>query len=171
MALFRAGRVTTLALGLLMLSALLPGVALGAEPGERGPTLLRADLDGKPIPLAEVGQWYCEDFDAPVIHCFSSSKALETSVAPILATTSVTYVVVYEFTAYQGAYLYISNNVTVLGTLGWNDRISSFSVRNSQSGWFWTDWFYGGTGYQFCCNSQVGSLGSFDDTFSSVFRN
>lgn len=164
-----AGRAPTLAVGLLMLSAILPGAAFAGEPG--APEHLRADLDGKPIPLAEVGDWYCHDFDAPAIHCFSSPKALETDVAPILAATSVTYVVVYEYPTFQGAFLYISNDVTVLGTLGWNDRISSFSVRNSMSGWFWTDWFYGGSGYSFCCNSWVGSLGSYDNTFSSVFHN
>jgi hypothetical protein len=160
-------RASTLVAGLLMLSATAPVAAFAGEPGQ---SPLRADLDGKPIPLIEVGDWYCHDFDAPVIHCFSSPKALETDVAPILAATSVTYVVVYEFTTFQGAYLYISNDVTVLGTLGWNDRISSFSVRNSMSGRFWTDWFYGGTSYYFCCNQWVGSLGSYDNTFSSVFH-
>jgi hypothetical protein len=161
-------RAMLLAAGLLLISLFAPISASASDPGN---TDLKALLDGKPIPLDEVGKWYCEDFGYRVIHCFSDPKALETEVAPSLATASVTYVVVYEYPTFQGAYMYISDNYTVLGVIGWNDRVSSFSVRNSMSGWFWVDWFYGGTGWSFCCNSQVGSLGSFDNSFSSVFHN
>jgi hypothetical protein len=38
------------------------------------------------------------------------------------------------------------------------------------SGKFWTDWLYSGNYWYFCCNSQVSSLGRYDDTFSSVFH-
>ena len=33
-----------------------------------------------------------------------------------------------------------------------------------------TDWLFGGSSWPFCCNSQVASLGSYDNTFSSVQR-
>lgn len=132
---------------------------------------LRADLDGKPIQPADIGKWYCHDFDYPVIHCFSDPKQLEDSNEMTLAAAGITYVTVYEFTTYQGAYMHMSENYSLLSLIGWNDRISSFQVKNSQSGVFWTDWLYSGTRYSFCCNQAVGSLGSFNDTFSSVFRN
>lgn len=48
----------------------------------------------------------------------------------------------------------------MLSLIGWDDRISSFQVKNGQSGVFWTDWLYGGTRYTFCCNQLVASLGS-----------
>ena len=66
--------------------------------------------------------------------------------------------------------MYMSDDYQVLATIGWNDRISSFIVKNSMTGKFWTDWFYGGSYYYFCCNSQVQYLGGYDNTFSSVFH-
>ncbi|HJP89025.1 MAG TPA: hypothetical protein VJ850_08330 [Candidatus Limnocylindrales bacterium] len=147
---------------------------------------LHADLDGTPIDLVDVGKWYCHDFAYPAIHCFSDPAALEAATSSELVTlgsnrtltadattaaAGVNYVIVYEFTTYQGAYMYMSEDYSILATIGWNDRISSFVVLNSQSGAFWTNWLYSGTRYNFCCNQSVASLGTFNDTFSSVFRN
>ena len=134
---------------------------------------LAAYLDGRPIKLADVGKWYCHDFAYPVIQCFSDPTQVDgsTSAAMPIAAAGVTYITVYEFTTYQGAYMHMSEDYSMLSLLGWNDRISSFKVKNSQSGVFWTDWLYSGTRYTFCCNQSLGSLGSFNDTFSSVFRN
>lgn len=146
---------------------------------------LSADLDGKSIPLAEVGNWYCHDFDYPVIHCFSDPASLQESSATAqtkrkarallagdleAALAGVTYVTVYEYTSYQGAFMQMSENYSLLSLIGWNDRISSFKARNSMSGAFWTDWFYTGTKYSFCCNQELGSLGGYNDTFSSVYH-
>jgi hypothetical protein len=78
---------------------------------------------------------------------------------------------VYEHSTYQGAYMHMSEDYSILSLIGWSDRISSFIAKNSLSGAFWTDWLYTRTRYNFCSNSAVGSLGSFNDTFSSVFRN
>ena len=52
----------------------------------------------------------------------------------------------------------------------WNDRISSYIARNWETGSFYTDWFYGGTQWNFCCNSSVYDLGGYSNTFSSVKR-
>lgn len=67
--------------------------------------------------------------------------------------------------------MHMSENYSLLSLIGWNDRISSYVAKNSMSGAFWTDWLYTGVRYNFCCNQQVGSLGSYNDTFSSVFHN
>src|SRR5258707_15699592 len=121
----RAGhRVPTLTAALLILSAVAPVSALPSDPNLRND--LKAYLDGKPIPLAEVGSWYCEDFAHPIIQCYSSSKALEMEVAPTIsamssATSSVTYVVIYDFTTFQGGYMYLSDDYPALGVIGWND--------------------------------------------------
>ena len=131
---------------------------------------VRADLDGRAIPLSAVGRFHCHDFAYPVIHCFASSQGLDTAVEPILATTALDYVAIFEFAGYGGAAMYVSSDYTVLATIGWNDRISSFKARNSLSGRFWTDWFYTGSQYAFCCNTTFPSLGSWDNTFSSVQR-
>ncbi len=163
--------------------ALLPIAAGTASAAQGG---LRADLDGIPIALVQVGSWYCHDFDYPAIHCFSDPDRLEAAVGSILgdsrrsaagepsapfAATAINYVLVFEFTSYAGAYMYMSQDYTVLGTIGWNDRISSFWGLNNELGVFWTDWFYTGSRYAFCCNTHVPSLGSYDNSFSSVFRN
>jgi hypothetical protein len=133
---------------------------------------LTADLDGKPIALADVGHWYCHDFDYPAIHCFSDPGDIERSTEFQGAAAAATaYVTVYEFTTYQGAFMHMSQDYTALTLIGWNDRISSFVVHNSAGGAFWTDWLYSGTRYSFCCFQQLGSLGGYNDTFSSVFHN
>jgi hypothetical protein len=62
-------------------------------------------------------------------------------------------------------------NYDAVAIIGWNDRVSSFTVRNSASGRFYADWFAGGSPYSFCCNQQVSTLGSWSDTFSSVYGN
>jgi hypothetical protein len=153
---------------LLVGAGLMPGPVTAREPSGRE---LRADLDGKPMALVDVGRSYCHDFDYPVIHCFSTPIALEAAVESTAALAGVDYVTIYEFSTYQGAYMYLSEDSWALSGIGWNDRISSFVVRNGQSGAFWTDWLYSGTKYNFCCNSQVPALGGYDNTFSSVYRN
>jgi hypothetical protein len=164
----RSRRGRTFAIALLVASlGLQPDAAAGASAGKAE---LRADLNGAPIQLSRVGNYYCHDFDAPLIHCFSDSKSLQSSVAPIVATSSVSYVVIFDFTSYAGSYMYMSQDYSILGLIGWNDRISSFIVMNGQSGVFWTDWLYSGTRYPFCCGQAVPSLGGYDNTFSSVFR-
>ncbi|GEM_PF-1471663 len=162
--------VVVVALTLVSLGLPTPaGAASQAKAGGTG-TTLRADLDGVPIKLVDVGHWYCHDFDYPVIHCFSHPEDLEKSSSLALAATSVTYVTVYEFTFYQGAYMHISQDYSILALIGWSDRISSLVVHTSAGGVFWTDWLYSGTRYSVCCLQQIGSLGSFNDTFSSVFQ-
>jgi hypothetical protein len=135
-----------------------------------GPDALAAYLDGRPIKPVEVGGYYCDDFSYPVINCFSDPKRLETRVGSILAATAITYVVIYDYTGYAGAYMYVSEDYSILALIGWNDRVSSLRGVNSQFGQFFTDWFYGGTAWTFCCNSQYASLGNFDNSFSSVRR-
>lgn len=155
-----------------VVTILVLGVAGPASAGRpQSGDQLRADLDGKPISPLDVGKWYCHDFAYPLIHCFSDPKRLEDSTQVTLAASGITYLTVYEFTTYQGAFMHMSANYSLLSLIGWNDRISSFQVKNGQSGSLWTDWLYSGTRYNFCCNQLVGSLGSFNDTFSSVFRN
>ena len=64
----------------------------------------------------------------------------------------------------------VSQDYSMLATIGWNDRISSFIAVNAASGTFYTDWLYGGSTWSFCCNQAAMSIGAFNDTFSSVKR-
>lgn len=131
---------------------------------------LSADLEGSPIDLQSVGRWFCHDFAYPRIHCYRTANALESAAAPMLSASSVPYVTVYNYPTWAGNYMVISQDYTILALVGWNDRISSFVAHNSESGHFFTDWFYGGTTWYFCCNVQVTYLGGYDNTFSSVHR-
>jgi hypothetical protein len=162
------GRAALLVVAILALSAT-ASPALAATPAATAANRASpvADLDGRPLQLVEVAQHFCEDFSYPAIHCYSSAADLEASVKPILAATSLDYVVVFDYTNFAGPYMYMSQDYTVLAVIGWNDRISSLKALNSLSSTFYTDWFYGGTSYGICCNWQLSGLGSFDNTFSS----
>lgn len=160
-------RATAVNLGLVLALGLTGPVV--AKSGPVG--VMTADLDGVAIKLDQVGNWYCDDFSYPAIHCYSSPTSLETRAALFQLLTAVDFVTVYELTTYAGSYMHMSQDYTALVTLGWNDRISSLKGRNSEQSHFYGDWFYGGSSYSVCCNSQLTSLGSYDNTFSSVHRN
>jgi hypothetical protein len=151
-------------------------LALGAVPianatdRPEGPVQLTATLDGESIKPADVGGYYCDDFAYPVITCFTDPKLLEFRVASLLSLTALTYVVIYDYTGWAGSYMYVSQDYTVLAFVGWNDRVSSLRSVNYEDGQFFTDWFYGGTAWYFCCNAQYASLGGYDNSFSSVHR-
>ena len=88
----------------------------------------------------------------------------------MLSVAAVEYVTIYDQLNFGGPYMNVSQDYTILATVGWNDRVSSFKVRNGETGAFFTDWFYGGTSWSFCCNSQVPTLNAYNNTFSSVRR-
>lgn len=144
-----------------------PGVTSAASPAVVAPSAM---LGGRPIELARVGTLHCHDFRWPQIECFATATELDADASAALAATAVDYVRIFENGAYNGASMYLSQNYTILALIGWNDRISSFKALNSETGSFHTDWFYGGSEYTFCCNQNVMSLGSYDNTFSSVRR-
>lgn len=156
--------------GVALLLVIGPAPISAGQRGGNG-TDMTADLDGLPIKLAEVGRWYCDDFDFPAIHCYSHAEDEQRAPGFLAAATSAPFVTVYEFTTYQGAYMHMSQDYSMLGLIGWNDRISSLVIHNSPGAVFWTDWLYFGTRYPVCCYAQLGSLGSFDNAFSSVFHN
>ena len=143
-----------------------PHATAGAAPK----LTLTATVDGRPIPLVDVAKYYCDDFAFPVITCSSNAAQIEARVSALLSVTAVDYVTIYDQALYGGAWMNVSQDYTALSFIGWNDRISSFKARNGEGGRFWTDWFYTGTYWSFCCNQQSASLGGYDNTFSSIVR-
>ena len=72
-----ASRIAPLVVSLvIVLLAMLPVAASAADDARPTDVVLTADLDGRPIPLVSVSKFYCNDFDYPAIHCFSSPAAL-----------------------------------------------------------------------------------------------
>jgi hypothetical protein len=151
---------------LTIVTAFQPRMALAADPEPK----LSDTLDGRPIPLEDVGKYYCDDFAYPEIRCWSTRSLADTRALAVTLLTSIDYVTVFDGVNFSGAFMNISQDYSLLSTIGWNDRISSFKGRNSETGTFFTDWFYSGNWYAFCCNSQIGSLGSYNNAFSSIQR-
>jgi hypothetical protein len=143
-----------------------PRLALAADSEPQ----LSATLDGRPIPVGDVGKFYCDDFAYPEIRCWSTRVLADARALAVTLLTSIDYVTIYDATSFGGAYMNVSQDYSLLSTIGWNDRISSFRGKNSETGAFFTDWFYGGSFWAFCCNSQLSSLGSYNNTFSSIKR-
>jgi len=159
---------SVLAASLLTSFGFRPSPAAGAEAAAT--PRLTAYLDGKPIPLADVSRYYCDDFDYPVIQC-SVSPLVETAKTELsLLATSVDYVTIFDNSLYGGAWMNVSADYGVLALIGWNDRISSFKARNGETGRFFVDWLYSGSQWSFCCNTWQPSLGGYDNTFSSIQR-
>ncbi|MCU0483555.1 MAG: beta/gamma crystallin family protein [Chloroflexi bacterium] len=79
------------------------------------------------------------------------------------------YVQVFVNRDYGGASAYLSANYPNLGTIGWNDRISSYKVLISGSGEFREHANYVGAIDEFCCTQWVTYVGDYyNDKFSSV---
>jgi hypothetical protein len=181
----RLSRLWTAIVLLVSIALMVPAEVAASDP------TIRADLDGRPIPAVQVGDWYCHDFDYPLIHCFRTAADLEAAVAslgyqplgpgtitkegPNVASPTValalSYVHVYVDASYSGGSAYFSVNYSNLGLIGWNDKISSFVGLDSATGQFFEGTGYTGFIFGFCCNSAVPYVGnSSNDRFSSVRR-
>jgi hypothetical protein len=162
-------RTRALLFGVLL--ALLPTTPAIANQPE-----LAATLDGRPIPVSAIPKHDCHDLEFPIVRCFGDAATRDLAVSAEIgivgteAVTAVAYVTIYDLTGFAGSSFVVSQNYDVLATIGWNDRVSSFKGRNSETGRFNVDWFAGGSSWSFCCNQQVASLGSFNNAFSSVYR-
>lgn len=161
-------------LQILVVMLSLASMWLGAVPVV-GAETMRAELDGHPIALHDVGKWNCHDLDHPVIRCYRTEAALNKALAnhgigPLaLVASGISYVRVWEDATFSGATAVFSINYASLGSIGWNDKITSLIAINSQHGEFYEHNTYGGLVYSFCCNVQVPNVGStYNDLFSSV---
>ena len=166
-------RIALMAAAIIALAASTPAAApaLASAPV----SAVSADLDGRAIALEQVGSLHCHDLDFPRIHCFTTEGDLQSAMAtessgPIAAAASTAYVEIFEYTSYSGGAMVVSQDYSMLATIGWNDRISSFIAVNAASGTFYTDWLYGGSTWSFCCNQAASSIGAFNETISSVKR-
>ena len=170
----------TRAVRLCVAGALLGAALVGAGPGSSSPTLassgpvLHATLDGRAIPLSDIGRYHCDDLAAPQIHCFTSAAARDADVAALqrlVSPMTPAYVQWWDNaypTSSSGSYV-ASLRYPDLRTIGWNDRISAFVGLGSHAGRFGQDIGITGRLYNFCCNVSVPNVGdAWNDTFSSV---
>ena len=110
--------------------------------------------------MADVSRYFCDDFSYPEIRCSRSPLIMELRGRRATLLAGVDYVTIFEHPTFSGASMHVSQDYGALVSIGWNDKISSYKGRNSETGRFWTDWFSSGTSWSFCCNSWVPSLGS-----------
>lgn len=160
-------------LALLAVGAPAPAPASAAAP-------VRAVLDGRPISLAEARSLSCHDFDYPVLACFRTAAEMEaaaaararsgtvSTTAPLAAATTG-YIIVYVDGQYVGAARALSQDYSYLGTIGWNDVISSFKSYGA-TGHFWENAPSGGFIYDFYPTSQAAYVGDYyNDKFSALY--
>lgn len=134
---------------------------------------LSATLDGKRLRLDRVPEFNCHDFDYPVIRCFSSPEGISADVAARLEGGPASarlllggYVTAYEDSGYLGSSISLSADYASLGSIGWNDRISSFKSFGAVGG-FWEHSPPAGFYYGYTTNTQVSNLGTYNDRFSA----
>jgi len=161
----------------LLLAATVPDVASAGQASG-----LRADLNGRPIPVLAVSQYYCHDFNWPAIHCYSSPGSVDAAVRAALAQrtarstnidslSALNYIRLYDLSGYAGAYIYLSANYPDLSVIGWNDRASSYVAVNNLSSSLSVNTYYQGATLFLCCNQHAPSLSStFDNHISSAER-
>ena len=154
-----------------------PVLMSAPEPVAASGPAIQPDLDGKPIAVEAIPDYFCHDREFPVIHCFRTAPRLEAAVEQTAADGAMVtagagdYVVMFAGQSYSSSYMYVSQNYDALALIGWNDRVRSYRGLNSALGTFWTDWFASGLRDDFCCSANVPQLGAgYDRAFSSVYR-
>ncbi len=142
-----------------------------------GPTLANAR------PMLEETAWsasviertqHCHDGRGALV-CFVSEADRDADFdasrgAGVQALSGGGWVIAYAQASYAGSSVTMSRSYSNLGSIGWNDVISSYKVYTSLTGAFYKNTSYGGTYQTYCCWSQVPYVGdTFNDTFSSFY--
>jgi hypothetical protein len=145
---------------------LVTGILLCAMPAAALAAEERAFLEGQAIPIRQVARYHCHDGAFPAIRCFRTRVARDRDTRSLAATF---YVQVFEHENYGGPSFSVATAVSNLGTLGWNDRITSFKSLNGGRPRFFEHTGYGGTWWQWPAGASVPNVGSAaNDRFSSV---
>jgi hypothetical protein len=136
---------------------------------------IHAELDGEPVSLEQLDELSCDDFEYPVLTCFATSEELEAaaparfrSVHRVRAAATSGYVIAWEHADYGGSSRAMSIDYANLGSIGWNDRITSFKSFGA-TGRFWQHSPWGGWFYGFGGSTWVGNVGqTYNDAFSGL---
>ena len=158
----------------LLLALTLMTLALPAGVGASSQSGLRAVLEGKPIPLAEVARYTCHDRDYPVIHCFRNAAELDADEQQLASMASAApqqlltaFVRWYQNANYGGAFFDAYDPYPDLSVIGWARQISSFKPMNGGHPIWWQGANY--TGFMWDWGTaQEPTLGGADDQISSV---
>jgi hypothetical protein len=177
-------RLSRLLAALALLLVCPVGAQARQQPGQSDGHL-SAVLEGREIPLIDVGRYYCHDFSLPVYRCFRTQlgRDLDMEVdalavdqsnpsagsVELAASSSVTYVLAFEYNDFTGLSLALSNPAPDLSALGWSNRISSFKSTNGGHPKWWDGTNYSGTAWQWGTSAWVAYVGDpSNNRFTSV---
>ncbi len=160
----RNGAAGALALALVL--AMLPlGVATAlGSPSDAGP--------GKP-------EAHCHDLRFPNLTCYPTEAERDLafadasdgvdSLGELGVLASGGYVIAYLHASYAGSSVILTQDHGDLAFIGWGDRISSYKVYTSPTGYFHEGYWYSQRAQAFCCFTNVPYVGdALNDTFSSL---
>lgn len=147
------------------------------------PMALRAELDGRPIALADVSRFHCHDREYPLIRCFGTAlerdrnegvagaatkPAVDGDGAEVSAAAAYPYVRWYLDASYAGPSFDAYFDYRDLGSVGWNDKISSFQTFFGAHPRWWRDLSFTGTSWDWGTTSVPYVGDAANDRFSSV---
>ena len=161
----------------LILSILVAAFSANNAAASNSPRQI-AFFHGKEIPLSRVAQNHCHNALGSTILCFDSQAERDASLRRTIdaqremspaSDLSVNYVTFFADINFGGASFTTADPISDLGSIGWNDRISSFKSLNSGHPKWWKDISYSGPAWQWVAGSWVANVGSdANDQFSSV---
>ncbi len=143
--------------------------ALAAEPED-----LQAVLGDDSIPLTQVVSHHCHDRDLPVIRCFETAEERDDDLevgGRHARLAVVAYVLLFIDENYGGVSFTAHNPMPNLGTVGWNDKITSFKSLNGQRPRFYSDANYGTPSWRWAAGAWVSNVGSSANDVISSLRN
>lgn len=132
-------------------------------------------LGDERISVERAAELSCHDLERGVVRCFFKGEAAQADIKRVLSDPALVrasvlltgYVIVYQDASYGGAYRTLSIDYNDLGSIGWNDRISSFKSFGA-TGEFYEHAPPGGLTFFFGTSSMISYVGNtYNDKFSS----
>lgn len=162
------------------MSSVVLAAALVATPTAAASRSVLTVVDGQPSSIADATGFHCHDLVRFELQCFRTETARDAAVVTLLAAraaegrlepfgaTSTGYVVAYAAISYGGNSVVLSQNYANLGSIGWDNIISSYKVFTSATGRFYENASFGGRYQAYCCFTNVSYVGdALNDRFSS----
>lgn len=192
--LIRSMALLALTFTLICGAPLAHAAATSTDSVDRDGRVVTATYKGQPIDPSLASHYFCHTRDYPVVRCFASQAEVDNDLGLVEPTApgeagmtqssadetvggvapdfppGVAYTIAYWDSNYGGTALTVYGALWSLGTLGWNDSISSIKSVNCGVPRYYVDANYGGAYWQNGCDSWSPNLASYNDTFSSVLN-
>ena len=192
--LIRSTALFALAFTLICGAPLAAAAATGTDSVDPDGRVVTATYEGQSIDPQLASHYFCHTRDYPIVRCFASQEEVDNDLGIVEPTApgeagmtqssagesvggvtpdfppGVAYTIAYWDINYGGNALTIYGAISNLNILGWGDNISSIKSVNCGIPRYYVDASYSGLYWQNGCNYWSASLGSYNDTFSSVLN-